>query len=202
MKNQRAVLIDLYGQMMIALETLESCREFSQFIPEVRTNMVYALPDAQTRNDVLAIEGRITVLAGMPYAAGRLRFGASSHMARLILEIRKYDPSIRAGIDFANTPHLSLWLDQYCKENGWIFSAINRANEPIDLRGEEGASMPWKVREVVRAAGGKVPKIAYETGAVGKEPVSVILGNNPIDISLELCEIARKYSAFFCNAHQ
>ncbi|MDD4138280.1 MAG: thiamine-phosphate synthase family protein [Methanoregula sp.] len=195
MTDQRPALIDAYGQMMIALENLESCREFSRLIPEVRTNMVFALPDARTKDDVLAVEGRITILGGMPRAAGRPRFGASSHMARFILEIRKFDPSIRAGIDFANTPALSRWLEQYCQEKGWIFSAIDRSNEPEELREAEGASMPWKVAEVVRAAGGRVPKIAYETGAVGKEPVSVILGSSPIDISLELCEIARNYSA-------
>ncbi|MGZ4926580.1 MAG: thiamine-phosphate synthase family protein, partial [Halobacteriota archaeon] len=29
---------------------------------EVRTNLVYALPDAKTRDDVLAVDGRITVV--------------------------------------------------------------------------------------------------------------------------------------------
>jgi hydroxymethylpyrimidine/phosphomethylpyrimidine kinase len=53
--------------------------------------------------------------------------------------------------------------------------------------------MPWNVREAIRAAGCRVPKITYETGAVGKEPVSVLLGRHPIEVAMEVCEISRPY---------
>jgi hydroxymethylpyrimidine/phosphomethylpyrimidine kinase len=185
--------IDMYGRMLIALETLESCPAFAVLVPEVRSNMVFASTTATSREDVLAIDGRITVTEGKPRAAGRLRFGASSHMARLILEIRKRDPSVRAGIDFANTPALAAWLEEYCRKKGWVFAKIDRSGEPEEIRREEGASMPWKVAEAIRAAGGRVPKILYENGAIGKEPVSVILGEEPIGIAQELCAIAREY---------
>jgi thiamine-phosphate diphosphorylase len=195
MKRDFAGETELYGRMLVALELLENCREFSTLIPEVRTNMVYAKQDAKTKDDVCAIEGRITVIGGMPRACGRPKLGASSHMARFILEMRKHDPRVRAGIDFANNPDFAAWLERYCRKKRWAFSAIDRSNEPPEIREAEGASMPWKVAEAVRAAGGIVPKIAYETGAVGKEPVSVILGNDPIEIALELCGIAKDY----CN---
>jgi hydroxymethylpyrimidine/phosphomethylpyrimidine kinase len=183
----------MLGRMMVALEELEGCREFASLIPEVRTNLVYARERAETRNEVLAIDGRITVVDGRPRAAGRVKFGASSHMARLIIELRRVDPSVRAGIDFAWTPHLSRWLEGYCRERGWIFSVIDRHGEPREIRDAEGASMPWKVAEAVRAAGGRVPKIFYETGAVGKEPVSVLVGRDPVEVAGQACEIARKY---------
>jgi hydroxymethylpyrimidine/phosphomethylpyrimidine kinase len=186
--------IEMYGRMMIALEELESCREFAALIPEVRTNMVYARPDARTTKDVLGIDGRITVIGGMPRAAGRPRYGTSSHMARLVLEIRKHDPSVRAGINFANSPHLSAWLDHYCRERGWAFSAIDRGKEPVEIREEEGASMQWKAAEAVRAADGRVPRIICDAGGTGKEPVCVIVGNNPVGIAQDLCEIARAHS--------
>ena len=44
-------------------------------------------------------------------------------------------------------------------------------------------------------SGGRVPKITYETGAVGKEPVSVLLGRDPIEVAVEVCKIARLYHA-------
>jgi hydroxymethylpyrimidine/phosphomethylpyrimidine kinase len=183
----------MLGRMMAALEEIEGCREFAALIPEVRTNLVYARERARTRDDVLAVDGRITVVEGRPRAAGRVGFGASSHMARLIIELRKDDPLVRAGIDFAWTPHLSRWLEGYCRERGWVFSVIDRRGEPEEIREAEGASMPWKVAEAVRAAGGKVPKIFYETGAVGKEPVSVLVGRDPVEVAGQACEIARKY---------
>ena len=185
--------IEMLGKISIAVDHIEQCREFVQLIPEVRSNIVYAKKDAKTRDDVLAIDGRITVVNGMPYAAGRPRFGASSHMARLIIELRKVDPSIRAGIDFANTPHLTAWLDQYCRRKGWIFSVIDRRGEPEEIKEAEGASMPWKVGEAIRAAGGKAPKIFYETGAIGKEPVSVLFGKDPLEIADQIIELSREY---------
>ena len=185
--------IEMYGRMAVALNVLEGCREFAAIIPEVRTNLAYARLNAKTRNEVLAVDGRITIVNGYPYAAGKSRFGASSHMARLILEIRKVDPAIRAGVDFANDPRMALWLENYCKAKGWIFSMIDRSNEPEEIKDAEGASMPWKVAEAIRTANGCVPKIFYENGAVGKEPVSVLVGRDPIEVAEQVCEIARIY---------
>ena len=58
--------IDMSGRMMIALEEIEACREFVALIPEVRTNMVFAQPHAKTPDEVMAIDGRITIINGMP----------------------------------------------------------------------------------------------------------------------------------------
>jgi predicted fused transcriptional regulator/phosphomethylpyrimidine kinase len=38
-----------------------------------------------------------------------------------------------------------------------------------------------------------VPKVFYETGAVGKEPVSVLVGRDPVGVAAQACELARKY---------
>lgn len=189
-----ATEIDMIGRMMIALEELESCREFAALIPEVRTNMVYAQPDARTTNDVLGIDGRITVIGGIPRAAGRPGYGTSNHLARFILEIRKHDSSVRAGINFANSPGFSDWVSDYCTQQGWVSVMINRRDEPGAVRNEEGASMQWKAAEAVRAAGGRVPKIIFDAGGMGKEPVCIITEKEPIGVAQDLCEIARAYA--------
>ncbi len=187
--------IEMRGKMAIALDIIEQCAAFAPLIPEVRTNLVYAQPHAQTTDDVLAVDGRITVIDGLPKGAGKPRFGASSHMARLILELSRGDPSIRAGVNFASTPPLVKWLKEYCAAQGWIFSVIDRSTEPQEVKETEGASMPWKIKEAIKAAGGRVPKVFYETGAIGKEPVSVLVGTDPIEVAKEMCEIARRYNA-------
>ena len=73
--------IDMRGKIAVALDLVEECKEFAALIPEVRTNLVYARPNSRSRDDVLGIDGRITVVSGLPHAAGKPRFGASSHMA-------------------------------------------------------------------------------------------------------------------------
>jgi hydroxymethylpyrimidine/phosphomethylpyrimidine kinase len=186
--------IDMIGRMMIALEEIEACREFVALIPEVRTNMVFAQPHAKTLHEVMAVDGRITIINGMPLAAGRVRFGASGHMARLIIELMKTDPSVRAGIDFANPAGFSDWLADYCIQQDWVSAMIDRRNEPAELRIAEGSSMQWKAAEAVRAAGGRVPKIICDAGGMGKEPVCIMVGNEPISVARDACGIARTYA--------
>jgi hydroxymethylpyrimidine/phosphomethylpyrimidine kinase len=184
----------MFGRMTIALEEIEACRELAVLIPEVRTNMVFASPLVKTSDEVLSIDGRITIINGMPRAAGRIRFGASGHMARLIIGLMKTDPSIRAAIDFANPPGFTEWLSLYCRKNVWTLSTINRQNEPQELAAKEGSSMSWKAKESVRVTGGSVPKIICDAGGIGKEPVCVIVGNEPIGLARDLCGIARAYA--------
>jgi len=185
--------VQMYGKMALAVDLIERCEAFAFLIPEVRTNLVYAQPNAQAKDDVLGIDGRITVVNGRPHAAGKPKFGASSHMARLMVEIGKTDSTLRAGVNFANNQALASWLEKYCEAKGWVFSVIDRSKEPREIKDAEGASMPWKVQEAIDAAGGRVPKIFYETGAVGKEPVSVLVGPDPIGVAKDICEIARRY---------
>ncbi len=180
-------------RMAAALGIIERCKAFAPLVPEVRSNFACAKKNAETPADVLAVDGRITVVGGMPKAAGRLRFGASSHIARFILEMRKYEPSVSCAINFANSPEISKWLEKYCGGKGWALGCADRSHEPAETQATEGASMPWKVRKAVEAAGGVSPKILYETGAVGKEPVSVIVGDEPVRLAVEMCELAKSY---------
>jgi predicted fused transcriptional regulator/phosphomethylpyrimidine kinase len=184
----------MIGKMLQALEHLERCREFACLVPEVRSNLVYAREDARTPEDVVAVDGRITVVNGFPRAAGRPRFGASGHMARRLLELRRTDSTIRAGINFANTPELHTWLEAYCASRGWRFGAVDRLAEPEETARQDGSSMPWKVAQAISAAGGVVPKVICESGAVGKEPLSFLLGEDPIGVVAEVCEIAVQYA--------
>jgi hydroxymethylpyrimidine/phosphomethylpyrimidine kinase len=79
----------ILGNLVRAVDMLQNCAEFSLLMPEVRVNLVYALPKAKTADEVAAVDGRITVVQGLPHASGLPRWGASDHMARLIIEVRK-----------------------------------------------------------------------------------------------------------------
>lgn len=185
--------IDMIGRLYLGLEQIEDCEEFSALIPEVRTNFVYASKESTTPEEVLAVDGRISIVDGFPKAMGRIKFGASGYMAHLLLEIRKKDSEIRSIIDFANNPEIAEFLKAYCKEKGWDFSVVDRHFEPENLKDAEGEAISWMAEEAIRAAGGKVPRVFYETGAVGKEPVSILVGKDPLEVAEQICELARSY---------
>ena len=186
--------IELFGRLHIALSELEMCRDLARLIPEVRTNCIYARPHAQNPQDVVGVDGRITVVHGMPKAAGNFQFCASSHLARFIIELMKTDPQIRTAINFANSPAITQWLETYCLRKGWSIARIDRNNEPDNSKNAEGNSMAWKARTAIQSAGGIVPKIIYDAGGIGKEPVCIITGNEPILTARELCGIARDWA--------
>lgn len=189
-------IYEMHGRMKLAVEMIEGCEAFAAIIPEVRTNFVYSKESPKDKHDVLAVEGRITIVGGAPHASGPSKFGASSHMARFLIHIHEVYPSIRAGINFANNPDLVRFLEDYCRQKDWSLIQIDRSREPDDIKEEEEASMPWKAGEVIRLSAGKAPRMAYESGAVGKEPVTVLLGEDPIEVAREVCELANAYRAY------
>lgn len=181
------------GNMLRAITLLESSGSFAHLIPEVRTNMVYALPYAKSREDVAGIEGRITVVNGFPRASGFPKFGASSHMARFIIEIMKTNPEMRAGINFIHNEQFGRWLKEYCAKNNLLLACTDRSKEPEEKRGREGNSMAWKAATVIISVGGRVPDIAYGTGAVGKEPISVLIGRSAVEVTEKIIRLGEEY---------
>jgi len=173
-----------------AVRLLEKCKEFSHLMPEVRVNVVYALPNAKKPIDVAAVDGRITVVKNYPKASGDVIFGASDHMARLILEIRKYDRSIRAGINFKCDSGIIEHVKKFCKENELSFGEIERKREPKGIIKKDKKSMPWKIKQLIKNYG-KIPTIFYESEGWGKEPLFVIVDKTPIEVVKMAIKITR-----------
>ncbi len=180
------------GNLVCAVAMLQNCAEFSLLMPEVRVNLVYALPQARTSAEVAAVDGRITVVQGFPHASGLPRWGASDHMARLIIEVRKYDPSVNAGINFKCDATVIEVVQGYCAENSLPFGWIDRTKEPAKVAEKDRSSMPWKMKQLVASSGG-IPRLFYEGEGWGKEPLFVALGNDAVAVAEIAIEIARRY---------
>ncbi|MEO0079818.1 MAG: thiamine-phosphate synthase family protein [candidate division WOR-3 bacterium] len=178
-----------------AVRMLEGSPQFSQLVPEVRVNIVYSLPDAQSPADVAGVDGRITAVGGMPKASGPVRFGASDHMARLIIELRRHERGIRAGINFRWTEQLLTLVQRWCGERGWSMGVIDRTLEPKELVGKDRGSMAWKVAQLVKESGGRVPRIFYETRGWGKEPLFFMVGADPVPLAEDAIDIGRRWDA-------
>jgi len=173
-----------------AVAMLEGCREFAALVPEVRVNIVYAPNGASDASEVLGVDGRITVVGGMPKASGPIRPGVSDHMARLLIETRRHDASIRAGLNFRWNEAIFRHVQDFCGAKGLALGCIDRAAEPKELVGRDKGSIPWKVKYLVEASG-SVPPVFYESRGWGKEPLFFLVGAEPGAVAARAIEIAK-----------
>ncbi|MCE4625321.1 MAG: bifunctional hydroxymethylpyrimidine kinase/phosphomethylpyrimidine kinase [Desulfurococcales archaeon] len=161
------------------------------YIPEVGTNIAMALPPtyASSRDDVAGVLGRIVKAGGSIVAVGPVEFGASSHMARLVLAAMRHDPRIRAALNVRYDEDLV----EAFKELGYTVVYVPREEEPLDVAAREGASLPWALEEAVRRAG-RVPDVIYDKGGIGKEPMVRVLAPTATLAVKKLIHAAEKAS--------
>ncbi|MBM4241389.1 MAG: thiamine-phosphate synthase [Euryarchaeota archaeon] len=161
-----------------AVEILQNCQEFADLIPEVRSNIVMAKKNAKNVQDVVGIPGRITIAYGKPKVFMKPDFGASSHMARLILSIMEYDPSKRSALNIRYHEKII----EICEKLSLKVSFYDRREEPNHVRKIEGGTIPWGVETAVERIG-SVPDVIYHEGDWGKEPSITIIGKDAIDVA-------------------
>jgi hydroxymethylpyrimidine/phosphomethylpyrimidine kinase len=187
-KEAEAIL----GNLVMALHMLEDCAEFSALIPEVRTNIAYALADAQTPQEVAAFPGRITVIRVYPHAVAAPNWGASDHLARRIIESRKYDKGVNAIMNFRFDEKILRTVQEYCQREEMLFGWLDRSEEPAEVSKRDQASMPWKVEQLFLKYHA-MPRIYYEGPGLGKEPLFLVQGKDAVEVVSIAVEIARRY---------
>ena len=167
--------IETLNNVWKAVKILTSHKEIRRFIPEVGMQVAMASLNARDANDVAAVDGRIVKCLD-DVRVGCIRFGASSHMARVILTVMKYDSDIRAALNLK----YDLKLLEAMKKNGLKIAYFNRKHEPKKIREIEEATLPWGVREAIKFTG-EVPDVIYDFGGLGKEAMIRVLGKTAID---------------------
>jgi hydroxymethylpyrimidine kinase/phosphomethylpyrimidine kinase len=160
-----------------AAETIENHSEFLPYMAEVGMQVAMALPYASTKWHVAAVEGRIVRLGEKAKAIGYAKFGASDHVARIVLTAVRHDPSKRAALNLRYDQDLV----EAFKKLGQVVSTFDRRLEPPEVKTMEGGTLVWGVEEAIRAAG-RVPDVVYDLGEVGKEPMIRVLGNSAMDV--------------------
>ncbi|MBD3227730.1 MAG: phosphomethylpyrimidine kinase [Candidatus Lokiarchaeota archaeon] len=170
------------GRLVLALKKLKEFESFSEFMPEVRINLAYAINNPKKIDDVAAIPGRITEINNKAFIPTLPEFGASDHMARNLIEFAKYDKKIRSGINIKYTEDIVEWLVEYCEKNDLLLSIVDRSKEPEKVKRIDGASIPWKIIEAVRQTSNMIPNIIIEGPALGKEPLIILTGTDPIEV--------------------
>jgi hydroxymethylpyrimidine/phosphomethylpyrimidine kinase len=144
-----------------------------EYIPEVGMNIAFALPNAKKIDDICAINGRIVKTRDKTMQCGSLDFGASKHVASIVLAAMNMDPGIRCAMNI----RYSEATVKKCKKMGFIVGTFDRKYEPENAK----STMEWGTRQVIKKLE-SIPDIIYDTGSIGKEPMIRILGKNPKDV--------------------
>jgi predicted fused transcriptional regulator/phosphomethylpyrimidine kinase/predicted transcriptional regulator len=134
------------------------------YVPNVGTNVGMALDGAVDETDVAAIPGRIHAMRGDVNVPANPEFGASEHVATVVLAAADADPSVRGAINLATDDALLA----AAREKGLSTAAFDADYE--DRRDR---------LEAVVADG--VPRVLYHEGAFGIEPITYVLGADAAD---------------------
>lgn len=165
-----------------AVSILEDNPDFSKLIPEVGCNIGMAIPEADSYEDVAAVEGRIVRHRGRAVPVGCVDFGASRHVARIILASLRYNREIRAAINVRYSEEALA----ACGEMKLGISSFDRAEEP-----ENTSIMDWGTAEAIKKYG-SVPKVIFDKGGPGKEPMIRLLGTGAAEVAKLAVKLAEK----------
>lgn len=140
---------------------------FAKIIPEVRMNIVMAIRGAKTIEDVAGVPGRITVVKDKPYAILSPEFGASKHLALILLTIMKYRKDIRAAMCI--------------KYDDKVDSALKKCRFKVEYIKRKRGKFLKILERKMRSCKVK-PDIIVDLGEKGIEPITYIFGESAMRV--------------------
>jgi len=141
------------------LRIVENTEGFGRLIPAVGSNLVEALADAETIEDVAAVPGRILEVRGRPTIPGKPEFGVSQHVATVLLTAREASSDARAALNV-----------RYDPETVSAIEAEGLTAAEFDPDADLDEALAAALAERPGAA------VLYQTGAMGVEPIVYVLG--------------------------
>ncbi len=166
-----------------AVFRIEKSSFFRYIMPQVSINIVYSIENPASIHDVAGIPGRIVRVDDRVKAVAKPIFGASQHMANVLLAINMYNRKVRAAMNVRN--------DDKVKQ------VIQRLNIPHTIAESSGGRLTED--DVIREAAyayrtlNTTPAVVFHEGGIGYEPATYIFGEDPIQVTLIAESIARLY---------
>ncbi|GIU71600.1 MAG: bifunctional hydroxymethylpyrimidine kinase/phosphomethylpyrimidine kinase [Candidatus Nitrosocaldaceae archaeon] len=155
-------------ELQRAIDIIETMPNFHLLIPETQTNFAY-----MKDNSIFAVKGRI-VKFGRYAKAGSIAKDASKHVADALLTASKYS-NFRSAINIRYDEEII----KIAKELGMKIQSYDRSKEPKEFKDKEGMSIKWGIEQ---AFANDKPDMVYHKGDLGKEPMIIIFGKEPMDV--------------------
>jgi hydroxymethylpyrimidine/phosphomethylpyrimidine kinase len=175
---------EILAALQEALDEMQR-HHLGALIPEVRSNFGYAMTDAQNYDEVAAIPGRISQIGARLVVANPPVFGASRHIARVILAAMQHTADVRSVLNIRYSESILA----ACRRAGLKLIAFDRQDEPDDIKAKEGSTLEWGTHQAMANAH-EPPDLVYDEGDMGKEPMIRILATDPQAVVGKLLRIA------------
>jgi len=149
------------------LRTLERADGVAALVPNVGSNLVECLPGARDIDDVAGVPGRLFAVKGRLAVPAEPEFGASAHVASILLAARAAGSPARAAL---NVRHGEDVLDRL-REAGHATAAFDAEYDDPEaaigdaLSGDPGAD------------------VLYHAGGYGIEPIVYVLGEDAASVA-------------------
>ncbi|MFC7075741.1 thiamine-phosphate synthase family protein [Haloarcula halophila] len=141
------------------LQVLENTSGFATLIPAVGSNLVEALPDGDSIEDVAAVPGRILDVKGRATIPADPEFGVSEHVASVLLAARAAGSDARAALNV-----------RYDESIVTALSEAGYTTAEFDAEASVETGVAEALAETPDA------DVLYQTGGMGVEPVVYVLG--------------------------
>ncbi|MBI2185445.1 MAG: hypothetical protein HYU39_10875 [Thaumarchaeota archaeon] len=175
-------------QMESASKLLEASPYFPHIMPEVSVNLVMCPEDAKNESEVAGFPGRIIKVHGRARAMMQPEFGASWHMARMLLMAKSRNKQIGAGIDVKYDPKMLVILTDMNVKTLLTADKRRVGHGQQDIAVEAFSATLDKTRESFTAV--------VDEGGLGLEPITYIFGRD----ALEVCETALELASRYCKS--
>jgi predicted fused transcriptional regulator/phosphomethylpyrimidine kinase/predicted transcriptional regulator len=170
-----------------ALRSIEGSSLFVHVMPEVSVNVAYAPDGAKSVEDVVAIPGRIVRVRGQARSFMRPEYGASTHLAAILLEVERKHPSLRAAINLRHGAKMSKILSKLRVRQLTIGHSYPAGSQDKVL----GA-----LRARLSAPGGADKfEAVVDLGGEGVEPSLYLFAEDAVKVVRKALEIARAYTS-------
>ncbi|MDL1969519.1 MAG: bifunctional hydroxymethylpyrimidine kinase/phosphomethylpyrimidine kinase [Candidatus Desulfofervidaceae bacterium] len=185
--EQHLAYFEVLEALKKGLSILQKERWVTRLVPEVRSNLVYALPYARNHAEVAGFPGRLTVVEERLISCASPAFGVSHHMASVVLKAMEFNRDYRAAMNIKYRPEIV----EKAKTLGYKIKEVSRASESAETKEIEGMSLPW-LTETALESSSNIPDLIYDKGDLGKEPMIRVLGRTPQEVTHKVVTLAKE----------
>jgi len=170
-----------------ALRSIEGSSLFVRVMPEISVNVAYAPEGARSVEDVVAIPGRIVRVRGQARSFMRPEYGASTHLAAILLEVEHRHPALHAAMNLRYDDRMSRVLGKLR-----VKQLTMGRSYPADA--EDKVLGALRARLSAPGGAGEFEAVV-DLGGEGVEPSLYLFAADAIEVVRASLEIARAYTA-------